>query len=310
MSAVTAAAVLDVPLPSDGLPADDQPPAAAPARREIPAPLRPTLPLDRARGWWVTLAIVAVAAITRFWALGWPRIKIFDEAYYATEAQEMLRYGYEDNRGYMFIVHPPLGKWLIAAGSAIFGDNAVIGDGDLLGSGGASNPIGWRLMPAIAGILCVLILIRVTRRLTGSTLLGGIAGLLLTLDGLSLVMSRTALLDIFMPLFLLCAFAALTVDRDQVRARLAGLYADGADLAAGVPTLGPRPWRLIAGVSLGLALSVKWSAASFCVAFVVLSLMWDRGALKSAGVRRPTVEVLRRSAPWAAGSVGVVPIAT
>ena len=39
----------------------------------------------------------------------------FDEVYYATEAQEMLRYGYEDNRGYMFIVHPPLGKWLIAA---------------------------------------------------------------------------------------------------------------------------------------------------------------------------------------------------
>ena len=38
----------------------------------------------------------------------------FDEVYYATEAQELLRYGYEDNRGYMFIVHPPLGKWLIA----------------------------------------------------------------------------------------------------------------------------------------------------------------------------------------------------
>ena len=27
-----------------------------------------------------------------------------------TEAQEILRYGYEDNRGYMFIVHPPLGN--------------------------------------------------------------------------------------------------------------------------------------------------------------------------------------------------------
>ena len=41
------------------------------------------------------------------------RGKIFDEVYYATEAQELLRFGYEDNRGYMFIVHPPLGKWLI-----------------------------------------------------------------------------------------------------------------------------------------------------------------------------------------------------
>lgn len=308
MSAVTAAAVLDAPPPPSQSPAGTPPTARA--RREIPAPLRPTLPGDRVRGWWVTIAVVLAAAITRFWALGWPRGKIFDEAYYATEAQEMLRYGYEDNRGYMFIVHPPLGKWLIAAGSALFGDNAVIGDGRLLGSGEASNAIGWRIMPAIAGVLCVLILIRVTRRITGSTLLGGVAGILLTLDGVSLVMSRTALLDIFLPLFLLCAFAAFVLDRDQVRGRLGQLYADGADLAAGVPTLGPRPWRLLAGVSLGLALSIKWSAASFAVAFVLLSLLWDRGALKSAGVRRPTVETLRRSVPWAVGSLGVAPIAT
>ena len=276
MGAVTAAAVLDAP--AAGEPDDAEHLAARREARAIPAPLLPTLPTDRARGWWVTIAVVALAALTRFWALGWPRGKIFDEAYYATEAQEILRYGYEDNRGYMFIVHPPLGKWLIAAGSALFGDNAMLGDGQVLGSGGASNEIGWRIMPAIAGILCVLILIRVTRRITGSTLLGGIAGLLLALDGLSLVMSRTALLDIFLPLFLLCAFAALVMDRDQLRARLGALYASGADLSGGVPTLGPRPWRLVVGVSLGLALSVKWSSASFAVAFVVLSLLWDRGA--------------------------------
>lgn len=301
MSRVTAAAVLDAP---------PAPPAAPSPQRAVPAPLLPTVPDDRARGWWVALVITAIAAFTRFWALGWPRGKIFDEAYYATEAQEILRYGYEDNRGYMFIVHPPLGKWLIAAGSALFGDNAKLGDGQLLGSGSASNAIGWRIVPALAGVLCVLILIRVTRRMTGSTLLGGLAGLLLTLDGLSLVMSRTALLDIFMPLFLLCAFAAIVLDRDQMRARLAGLYAQGADLSGGGPTLGPRPWRLVAGISLGLALSVKWSSASFAVAFVALSLLWDRGALKSAGVRHPTAETFRRSVPFAAGSLGVVPIAT
>jgi dolichyl-phosphate-mannose-protein mannosyltransferase len=287
---VTASAVLDPQAPPPPQRAGD----AQAARRPVPRALLPTLPADRARGWWVTLAVVAIAAGTRFWALGWPRGKIFDEAYYATEAQEMLRFGYEDNRGYMFIVHPPLGKWLIAAGSAVFGDNSV----------------GWRVAPALAGILCVLILVRVTRRITGSTLLGAVAGLLLALDGLSLVMSRTALLDIFMPLFLLCAFASFVLDRDQVRARLAALYADGADLSAGVPTLGPRPWRLLAGVSLGLALSIKWSAASFAVIFVLMSLLWDRGALKSAGVRRPTVETLRRSVPFATGSLLVAPLAT
>lgn len=291
MGRVTAAGVLDAPAPPDPPGAGE---ARAPARREVPAALRCALPSDRARGWWVTALVVAVGAFTRLWALGWPREKIFDEAYYATEAQEMLRYGYEDNRGYMFIVHPPLGKWLIGLGSAVFGDNSL----------------GWRIIPAIAGILCVLLITRITRRITGSTLLGGIAGLLLSLEGMSLVLSRTALLDIFLPLFLLAAFGAFVLDRDQVRGRLAQLYADGVDMSGGPPTLGPRPWRLAAGVCLGLALGVKWSAASFVVAFVLLSLWWDRNALKSAGVRRPELATLRRSIPFAIGSLVIAPLAT
>ena len=43
---------------------------------------------------------------------------MFDEAYYPPQAAELLRWGFEYNRGYTFIVHPPLGKWLIAAGQA------------------------------------------------------------------------------------------------------------------------------------------------------------------------------------------------
>jgi dolichyl-phosphate-mannose--protein O-mannosyl transferase len=297
MSAVTASAVLDAPAPSD----EPIEPDLELAVREIPEPLRPTLPDDRLRGWLVTSFVVAVAAMTRLWALAWPPQKIFDEAYYATEAQEMLRYGYEDNPGYMFIVHPPLGKWLIALGSwsvHLFPDSGIRAD----------NELGWRIVPAIAGVLCVLILTRVTRRITGSTLLGGIAGLLLSVEGVSLVLSRTALLDIFLPLFMLCAFAAFVMDRDQMRARLASLYVAGVDMSAGVPSLGPRPWRLIAGLSLGLALAVKWSMASFTVAFVLLSLWWDRGALKSAGVRRPALGVLRSSVPYAIGSLVVAPL--
>ncbi len=66
----------------------------------------------------LSLLLIAIfAGFTRFWALGWPPGKNsvphggmnFDEVYYTVEAQEWLRFGYEDNRGYMFIVHPPLG---------------------------------------------------------------------------------------------------------------------------------------------------------------------------------------------------------
>ena len=65
--------------------------------------------------------------------------------------------GYEYNRGYTFIVHPPLGKWLIAVGEQLFGYDSF----------------GWRL-PARGrrARSRVVVLTRLARRLTGSTLLG------------------------------------------------------------------------------------------------------------------------------------------
>jgi dolichyl-phosphate-mannose--protein O-mannosyl transferase len=143
-----------------------------------------------------------------------------------------------------------------------------------------------------------------------SNLFGGIAGLLLALDGLTLVLSRNALLDIFLEFFVLAGFAALVVDRDKMRARLAGLIAAGADLSSGAPTLGPRPWRVIGGVMLGAACAVKWSALSFFVLFVILSVVWDHGALKAAGVEHHWRATRRRSAKPALGSLFVVPVAT
>ena len=91
------------------------------------------------------LAWVISAALCSSWpaspgsgGLGFPNSKIFDEAYYPVEAQELLRFGYEDNRGYNFIVHPPLGKWLIAWSSDLFGN-------------GLSDAFGWRVAPAFFG---------------------------------------------------------------------------------------------------------------------------------------------------------------
>jgi dolichyl-phosphate-mannose-protein mannosyltransferase len=262
--------------------------------RPVPAALAPWHDPRPWVGWAVAAGLMILAGFTRFWALGFPPDKIFDEAYYPTEAQEMLRYGYEDNRGYMFIVHPPLGKWLIAFTSDIWGNNSL----------------GWRIAPAIFGCLTALVVTRIARRLTRSNLFGAIGGLLMALDGLSLVLARTAILDVFLQFFVVAAFGALVVDRDRTRARLSALIADGADLSARVPSLGPRPWRLLAGVLFGLAGAVKWTALSFFVLFVILSLLWDRAALKAAGVARPTRWTAWRSAVPAVGSLGLVPIST
>src|SRR5581483_9222581 len=96
-------------------------------------------------------------------------------------------------------------KWMIAIGEWMFG----------------ATPFGWRFMPALIGTLSVLVIARIGRRLTGSTLLGCAAGLLLALDGLELVTSRTAILDIFIMFWILCAFGCMLVDRDTSRAKLA-----------------------------------------------------------------------------------------
>jgi dolichyl-phosphate-mannose--protein O-mannosyl transferase len=247
--------------------------------------------------WLIAAGLAVFAGFTRFWGLGFPNEKIFDEAYYPVEAQELLRFGYEDNRGYMFIVHPPLGKWLIGWSSDLFGN-------------GLSDAFGWRVAPAFLGCLTVLLTFVIARRLFRSNLFGAIAGGLIAVDGLSLVLARTAILDGILQFFVLAAFGALVFDRDQMRARLGTLLADGADLSDGVPSLGPRPWRLLAGVLFGLACATKWTALSFFVLFGLLSLLWDRGAFKVAGVQRRTGATARRSLVPSLGSLGLVPLIT
>ncbi len=263
-------------------------------QHSIPAPLRRWTGTDPLVGWYLTVMVTALAAFTRFWRLGYTQGKQFDEVYYATEAQEMLRYGYEHNPGYLFIVHPSVGKWAIAVTSAVFGNNEV----------------GWRAAPAIAGTVSVFILVRVARRMLRSNIFGALAGLLLAMDGVSMVQSRVALLDIFLQLFVLAGFAALVLDRDQFRSRLADFVTDGGNLAHGVAALGPRPWRLLGAVLLALACGVKWSAASFLALFALMSLVWDVGALRSAGVRRPWRSAWRRCWLPGAFTMGVGAIVT
>jgi dolichyl-phosphate-mannose-protein mannosyltransferase len=277
--------------------------------RPIPAALAPWQDPHPMLGWFSTLVIAIFAGFTRFWALGFPPGQNaipkngmnFDEVYYAVEAQEMLRYGYEDNRGYMFIVHPPLGKWLIAAGEWLW-------DSPGTSQEYLTNSLGWRIMPALFGCFTVIIVSRTVRRMMRSNLFGFIAGALMCMEGMSLVLARTAILDIFLQFFVVAGFAALVVDRDKLRARLGRLVADGADLGDGLPTLGPRPWRLFGGVLLGLGCAVKWTGAYFFIAFILMSLIWDRAALKSAGVRRPTRHWSRRAVLPGLGSLLLAPV--
>src|SRR5215831_7787265 len=133
--------------------------------------LAPKLPDDSVFSWIGTAVVVAIAAAIRLVGLSHPPGKIFDEIYYATEGNDLFRHGVEWNATQNtgdFVVHPPLGKWLIGTGEWFFHRPRQLG-------------IGWELLilvgiAAVAGGLAWL-----TRRRALWASLGAVAIVLVTL---------------------------------------------------------------------------------------------------------------------------------
>ncbi|WP_078859887.1 phospholipid carrier-dependent glycosyltransferase [Streptomyces rubellomurinus] len=269
--------------------------------------------LCRWSGWLGPIAVALFAAVLRFVHLGQPNAIIFDETYYAKDAYALWHGGYEINWPEdanaqimsgaavpyrpmaSYVVHPPVGKWIIGAGEQLFG----------------MNPFGWRFSVALLGTLSVLMLARIARRMFRSTLLGCVAGLLLAVDGLHLVLSRAALLDLVVMFWTVAAFGFLLLDRDRTRARLAAALGgvENAELAQRL-RLGWRPYRIAAGVCIGLTCATKWSGLYVMAAFGLMSVLWDVGARRLAGAPRPYAAVLTRDVLPAFVSVVLVSTAT
>ena len=274
------------------------PRAVAQERAErIRARLVRPMPADAWWGWGLPLLIAGVAALMRFWRITRPGAKVFDEAYYPHDAWNLLHHGVEldsnsGDRSPGFVVHPPLGKWMIAVGEWIWGD----------------NPLGWRFSAAVVGSLAVLMIARIARRMFRSTALGCVAGLLLAFEALEFVQSRVSMLDIFLMFWVLAAFGCLVLDRDDGRRRLAATLDRPGALAGRGPSLGWRPWRWACGVCLGAAMATKWDGIFWLPAFLVLALVWDWGARRTAGCDQPWLGMLRRDALGAVLPFLVVPV--
>jgi len=164
--------------------------------------------------------LIAIASfVLRLINLGSPKGFVFDEVYYVDGARDLLKYGVEiDGTNPEFIVHPPVGKWLIASGIKLFGD----------------NEFGWRFASAVFGTLLILLFARLVHVLFYSPLLTALGAALMALDGLLLVHSRTALLDLFLTFF-----------------TLLGVF------------LWHRNRHIWSGIAFGLAIGCKWSAIYF-----------------------------------------------
>jgi dolichyl-phosphate-mannose-protein mannosyltransferase len=249
--------------------------------------------------WWIAwlgpLVVTLIGGWLRFADLARPNAIVFDETYYIKDALSLLRFGYEQGASEnadeillasdgdvnqleiftgaaSFIVHPPVGKWVIAAGEWAFG----------------ATPFGWRFGVALLGTLSVLMLARAVWNMTGNPLWGTVAGLLLAIDGMAIVMSRTAVLDGILGFFVLGAFLALLADRRWIRDRRS------------VPLDWSwwRPWRLIAAVALGLACGVKWNGIWYLAAFGLMTVLWDIGRRRRNG-QDPVVALAHDAIPAA-----------
>ncbi|EWS80531.1 membrane protein [Brachybacterium phenoliresistens] len=285
-------------------PSDSRPEADPASTRSALERLLHAAPMPASRAAWAAaLALFALALVLRLWGLGSIHELIFDETYYVKDGYTLVHNGvemnwpddpdaafeagdvdsYEDSGAY--VVHPSVGKWVIGLGMLALG-------GD--------NPWGWRISVALLGALSVLMLARIGRRLFRSTGLGLIAGGLLAIDGLHLTHSRTSLLDLVLMFFVLAAFGALLIDRDQFRQRLAEATArvitTGERLSPWGAAGGWRPWRLSAGVLLGLACSVKWSGLYVLAVFGIMTVLWDWWARRRVREKRWLVGGLVRDA--------------
>ena len=245
-------------------------------------------------GWIATVVTTLIAAFTRLWNLGSPHEIMFDETYYVKDAYSIWHLGYEGTwaqnanasfvRGNFstlspeasFVVHPPLGKWLIATGMELIGP---------------ASSWGWRLAVALAGIATVFLLCRLVWRLFPSPLLVGLAGLFLAIDGVGITESRIGLLDGFIGFFALAAVYCIVRDRQSQRERIARLL-EGTTEGALAPKAGWRPWMISAGVLLGCACSVKWSGLYLLATIGIMTVIWDGTALRAVKAKVWKLETL------------------
>ena len=204
----------------------------------------------RTRPWIVALLIGLAAQMLFTVHLDRPGRIMFDEVHYVPAAQAIL-----DLEGPRNVEHPLVGKELIAAGMAVFGD----------------NPIGWRIMPSLAGTATVLGAFAFLWLLLGSMRPALIGAALAMLNQTIFIQARTAMLDIFLGAFLLWGLVVM-------------LWAMRGE--------GRQVWWRWAGASalLGLATGVKWSAIPY-VALAAAAFLIIR-ARDARLARRPLATAL------------------
>jgi dolichyl-phosphate-mannose-protein mannosyltransferase len=267
------------------------------------------------------VAVTAIAGAVRFTHLSRPPDLFFDENYYAKAGCILIggsdkvcmvdsndeHYWRDKKWDVGSWVHPPLGKWTIGMGEKAFGVTSF----------------GWRFSSAVAGTLTVTIVAVMAQLLFGSALWTFVAGLLLALEHLNVVLSRSALLDIHLEFWVVLGFLLLLLDRRWIDRRTPPNPEPAPDgsltrddiggpgrARSAVPMPVWRPWRFAAGIALGAAFSVKWSGAMAILGALVLSVAWEttRRRRRDISLGRAFARTLRQESLGLVFTFMVVPV--
>lgn len=219
-------------------------------------------------GPWIGLCgIFSFALAVRFWGLNRFNSLVFDEIYYAKYAQNYL------SHQPFFDAHPPMGKYMIALGIWL-GQFFPVDPSVVNNLTGATHaPWQYRWLDALIGSFVPLWVAGIAYCLSGRWRYALLAGLFTALDGLLLVESRYALINISLIFWgLLGQFLFLVGLRQGDLLRRWGILA-------------------LAGVCLGFAIAVKWNGLAFIMGlgaiWVIIRLLHWHPALKS---RRPGLQ--------------------
>ncbi len=193
--------------------------------------------------WLISLAL-------RFWGLSRFNMLVFDEVYYAKFANNYL------TNTPFFDGHPPLSKYLIAAGIWL-GNRLPIGQDTVNTLTGSSlSTFSYRWLNALLGSLIPLIVAGIAYQISNRRSFAVLAGYFTALDGLLLVESRYALNNVHLLLFgLLGQWCLLLALHPRTRARFS--------------------WLTLSGISFGCTIAIKWNGLWFLLgAYMIWSIAW------------------------------------
>ena len=176
------------------------------------------------------LCVFGVACLILFPGLTTIETLVFDETHYVPAARAILDLSVNNNTE-----HPLFAKEMIAAGIAVFGDNAF----------------GWRFPGVLLSALGMVACFEIARRLFGSVSYALFTCVLLLTNIMFVVQARTAMLDTYTYPLLAISIALFMVAGDKKRGVIS------ASLLL-----------VLSGTILGLAAGAKWIAGIY--AFIAL----------------------------------------